>query len=83
MPGYLVRVHQDFFLQAVQHAFDCRHALVQLMNLEERRETERERKGVENRPATTARTVRKLCNPHKKASSKTSPPWAELKDIKK
>lgn len=44
---------------------------------------EKERKGVENRPATAARTVRKQCNQQKKASSKTPPPWAELKDIKK
>ena len=42
LPSYLVRAHQDFFLQAIQHAFDCGHAFVELMNLEERREGEKE-----------------------------------------
>lgn len=81
MPSYLIRPHQDFFLQAVQYAFDCGHAFAELMNLEKRRE--REREGVENRPATAARAGRKQRNQQKKASSKTLPPRAELKDVKK
>lgn len=83
LPGYLVRPRQDFFLQAVQHALDCGHASVEFMDLQQRGETEREGKGGENRPATTSRTVRKQCNQQRKASSRTLPPWAELKDIKK
>lgn len=75
LPHYLVRARQDFFLQAVQHTFDCGHASVELMDLQER--GEREGKGGENRPATTARTVRKQCSQQRKASSRTMPSWPE------
>lgn len=44
LPRYLSRACQDFFLQAAQHAFDCRHASVELMDLQERGERGKRRR---------------------------------------
>lgn len=85
LPGYLVRARQDFFLQAVQHAFDCGHASVELMDLQERGERERET-GKRSREQTSHHcpdSEETVQPQQRKASSRTLPLWAELKDIKK
>lgn len=53
LPGYLVRARQDFFLQAVQHALDGGHASVELMDLQERGERDREREKEERTEQTS------------------------------
>jgi len=81
LPDYLIRARQHFFLQAVQHAFDCRHAFVELLNLEESRERKKSsREQTSHRCQNSEKTVQPA---EEKQAAKIPPPWAQLKDIKK